>query len=97
MLAIGQFLLLRPATAWIQPEPVYALALAIVLFSTVLPVWAVSEVIRRLRAGPVALTGSLGPIVTPLLAWLLLDETLGLAQLASAVLVITEVMVMTRR
>jgi len=97
MLAIGQFLLLRPATAWVQPEPVYALALAMALFSTVLPVWAVSEAIRRLGAGPVALTGSLGPIVTLILAWLLLDETLGLAQLAGAVLVISGVMVMTRR
>ncbi|HRX70875.1 MAG: DMT family transporter [Gammaproteobacteria bacterium] len=97
VLAIGQFLLLRPTTAWIQPEPVYALALAMALFSTVLPVWAVSEAIRRLGAGPVALTGSLGPIVTLLLAWLLLDETLGLAQLTGAVLVISGVMVMTRR
>ncbi|MCB1777355.1 MAG: DMT family transporter [Candidatus Competibacteraceae bacterium] len=97
MLAIGQFLLLRPASAWIQPEPVYALALAMALFSTVLPVWAVSEAIRRLGAGPVALTGSLGPIVTLLFAWLLLDETLSLAQLVGAALVITGVMVMTRR
>ena len=88
---------MRPAPAWIQPEPAYALALAMALFSTVLPVWAVSEAIRRLGAGPVALTGSLGPIVTLLLAWLLLDEALGLAQLAGAVLVISGVMVMTRR
>ncbi|MDS4059614.1 MAG: EamA family transporter [Candidatus Contendobacter sp.] len=44
-----------------------------------------------------ALTGSLGPIVTLLLAWLLLDEPLGLAQLAGAALVIMGVTVMARR
>jgi drug/metabolite transporter (DMT)-like permease len=96
-LGIGQFLLLRPIAALAQPGPVYGLALAMALFSTVLPVWAVSEAIRRIGAGPVALTGSLGPIVTLLLAWLLLDETLGVAQLAGAALVIMGVTVMARR
>jgi len=97
VLAIGQFLLMRPITALVQPWPVYALALAMALFSTVLPVWLVSEAIRRLGAGPVALTGSLGPMVTLLLAWLLLDEALGMAQLAGAALVIIGVTVMARR
>jgi drug/metabolite transporter (DMT)-like permease len=96
-LALGQFLLLRPLAALAQPGPVYALALAMALCSTVLPVWAVSEAIRRLGPGPVALTGSLGPIVTLLLAWLLLDETLGVAQLIGAALVIAGVTVMARR
>ena len=96
-LAIGQFLLLRPLAALAQPGPVYGLALAMALFSTVLPVWAVSEAIRRLGPGPVALTGSLGPIVTLLLAWLLLDEALGVAQLAGAALVIVGITVMARR
>lgn len=96
-LAISQFLLMRPIAVLLQPWPVYALALAMALFSTVLPVWLVSEAIRRLGAGPVALTGSLGPIVTLLLAWLLLDEALGMAQLAGAALVIAGVTVMARR
>ena len=96
-LGIGQFLLLRPLAALVQPGPVYALALAMALFSTVLPVWAVAEAIRRLGPGPVALTGSLGPVVTLLLAWFLLDETLGIAQLIGAALVIMGVTVMARR
>lgn len=96
-LALGQFLLLRPLAALAQPGPVYALALAMALFSTVLPVWGVAEAIRRLGPGPVALTGSLGPLVTLLLAWLLLDEALGVAQLAGAALVIAGVTVMARR
>ena len=67
------------------------------LFSTVLPVWGVAEAIRRLGPGLVALTGSLGPIVTLLLAWLLLDEPLGLAPLTGSALVIAGVTVMARR
>lgn len=97
LLAIGQFLLMRPIATLVQPWPVYGLALAMALFSTVLPVWLVSEAIRRLGAGPVALTGSLGPVVTLLLGALLLDEVIGGAQLAGAALVITGVMVMARR
>ena len=94
LLALGQFLLLRPLSGLLQPAPVYGLALAMALLSTVLPVWLLSEAIRRLGAGPVALTGSLGPVVTLLLAWLLLDEALGVAQLAGVVLVIVGVTVM---
>ncbi len=62
-----------------------------------LPVWLVSEAIRRLGAAAVALTGSLGPVVTLLLGWLLLDEAIGGVQLAGAALVIAGVTVMTRR
>ena len=97
LLALGQFLLLRPLAALVQPGPVYGLALAMALFSTVLPVGGVAEAIRRLGPGPVALTGSLGPVVMLGLAWFLLDETLGLAQLAGAALVIAGVTVMARR
>ncbi len=88
---------LRPFAALAQPWPVYGLALTMALFATVLPVWLVSEAIRRLGAGLVALTGSLGPVVTLLLGWLLLDEAIGGAQLAGAALVIAGVTVMTRR
>ncbi len=97
LLALGQFLLLRPLATLIQPGAVYGLAVAMALFSTVLPVWLLSEAIRRIGAGPVALMGSLGPIVTLLLAWWLLDEGLGGVQLAGAALVIAGVTVMARR
>ena len=97
ILAIGQFLLTRSFTTLDQPWQVYALALGMALFSTVLPVWMVSEAIRRLGAGPVALTGSLGPVVTLLLAWWLLNEPLGITQLLGSALVIGGVMMMARR
>lgn len=97
LLCIGQFLLLRPLSALDQPWQVYALGLAMALFSTVAPVWLVSEAIRRLGAGPVSLTGTLGPVITIFLGWLMLDEALGLGQIGGAALVIAGVLVMARR
>ncbi|WP_244860788.1 EamA family transporter [Aromatoleum petrolei] len=97
VLCIGQFFVLRPVSALDQPWQVYALGVAMALMSTVAPVWLVSEAIRRLGAGPVSLMGTLGPVVTILLGWLLLDEALGVSQLAGAALVIVGVLVMARR
>jgi drug/metabolite transporter (DMT)-like permease len=97
LLSIGQFVVLRPLSALVLPWQVYALGLAMALFSTVAPVWLVSEAIRRLGAGPVSLTGTLGPVVTIFLGWLMLDEALGPGQLGGAALVIAGVLVMARR
>jgi threonine/homoserine efflux transporter RhtA len=46
--------LTRPLGLLVQPAPVLLLAGAMALFSTVLPVWMVSEAIRRMGAGPVS-------------------------------------------
>lgn len=97
VLCIAQFFVLRPVSALDLPWQVYALGAAMALMSTVAPVWLVSEAIRRLGAGPVSLMGTLGPVVTIVLGWLLLDESLGVAQLAGAALVIAGVLVMARR
>jgi drug/metabolite transporter (DMT)-like permease len=97
LLSIAQFAVLRPAASLVQPWPVYGLALAMALFSTVLPVWMLSEAIRRIEAGPVALTGTLGPVLTLFLGWGLLGEEISRAQLAGAALVLVGVLVMTKR
>ena len=87
--ALLQFAALRPlAMLAVQPWQVHGLSAAMAVFSTVLPIWLVSEAIRRLGAGPTAMIGSLGPPVTMLMAWLLLGEALGLLQLLGAALVI---------
>ncbi len=98
LFSLAQFFLLRPAAELFRQHwEVYALTLGMALFSTVAPVWLVSEAIRRLGAGPVSLTGSLGPAVTIVLGWLLLDEPIGLVQLAGAAMVVGGVVVMARR
>ncbi|MBS0388526.1 MAG: DMT family transporter, partial [Proteobacteria bacterium] len=84
-----QFAALRPIGLLVaQPWPVQALSAAMAVFSTVLPIWLVSEAIRRLGASTTAMIGSLGPPITMLLAWLMLGEKLGLLQLFGAALVI---------
>ena len=89
VLALTQFAVLRPiATIVAQPWQVQILSLAMAVFSTVLPVWFVTVAMRQLGAGPTAMIGSLGPVITLLLAWLLLGESLGALQLLGAALVI---------
>jgi len=58
------------------------------VFATVLPIWLVSEAMRLLGSGTTAIIGSLGPVLTTLIAWAVLDEPLGLMQLAGLVLVV---------
>ncbi len=94
--SIAQFAAMRPLEALAQPWQVHALSLAMAVFSTVAPVWMVSEAIRRLGAGPVSLTGTLGPVITLFLGFLILDEHIGLAQLAGTTMVIGGVLVMAR-
>jgi drug/metabolite transporter (DMT)-like permease len=89
LLALAQFVVLRPlATIVAQPWQVQALGVAMAVFSTVLPVWFVTVAMRELGAGPTAMVGSLGPVITLLLAWLVLGEPLGTLQLLGAALVI---------
>jgi len=92
-----QFVLLRPFSALHQPWQVHAIGVALALFSTVLPIWLVTEAIRRLGASTAAMIATLGPVLTILLAYLFLDEPLNLVQLAGAALIVLSVMVLTDR
>ncbi|WP_374262751.1 DMT family transporter [Zoogloea sp.] len=97
LLCLGHFALTRPLGLLVQPAPVLGLAAAMALFSTVLPVWMVSEAIRRLGAGPVSLIGTLGPVVTLFLGWLILAEPIGLFQLLGGTLVVAGVVLVGKR
>ncbi|MCC7463808.1 MAG: DMT family transporter [Gammaproteobacteria bacterium] len=96
LFVLVQFAALRPLHALAQPLPVHALSLAMAVFATVLPIWLVVEAIRRLGAGPTAIIGSLGPVLTLLLAWALLGEPVSALQLAGAALVIAGVWLVGR-
>ena len=97
VLCVLQFVALRPLSALILPWQVHALSIAMAVFSTVLPIWLVTEAIRRLGAPTASMFGSLGPIFTILLAWALLREPLNWLQLAGAGLVIAASSRLTRR
>jgi drug/metabolite transporter (DMT)-like permease len=86
-----QFVLLRPLSSLARPWPVHAYGAAMAVFSTVLPVWLANEGIRRLGAATAAMVGSLGPVLTILLAAGFLGEPLNALQLVGAVVVILAV------
>jgi len=96
--SIAQFLALRPIDLiFAQPWQVWAILLVMVAVSTVAPVWMVSEAIRRIGAGPVSMTSTMGPVITIALGWVILAEPFGWNQFFGAVLVIGGVWLVSRR
>ena len=86
---ITHFLLSAPETGlWSHPLPVYGYAFAMAIFSTVIPSFLISIGIKRIGASNAAIFGGIGPISTIVLANLLLDESLTVAQLWGTALVI---------
>ena len=91
----AQFALMRSVEALAVPPSIYALSLAMAVFSTVLPTWLVAEAVRRLGANTSSLIGSLGPVFTIGLGAMILGEAVHWVQLAGAALVLTGVMLVT--
>jgi drug/metabolite transporter (DMT)-like permease len=91
-----QFVVMRPLTALDLPMQVYALSLAMAIFSTVLPVFLLSLAIRQIGAGRTALLGSIGPIATIYMAYLFLHETISLLQIMGSALVLAGVLLIAR-
>ena len=93
----GHFLAVQPLAALVQPWQVYALGAAMGLFSTVVPVFALTAAIRRIGSGQTALVGMVGPLLTIVFAWLLLDEGFSTAQMIGVALVVAGVATVSRR
>ena len=91
------FLGVQPLTAFIQPLPVYGWALAMALFATVIPVFALSAAIRRIGAGPASLFGMVGPILTIGFGWWLLGERISIEQTIGATFVVLGILIVSRR
>lgn len=94
---IGQFFLWHPASALLVPLPAFGLAVAMAIGSTVIPSFLISEAIARVGPGPASVTGGAGPIITTLLAVLLLGEPLTAWHIAGMALVIAGVVVLSRK
>ena len=90
-----QFLLTRAMTDLVQPGPVYVYALAMAVFSTVLPVWMMVEGMRRMGAASASIIGMAGPIITIFMASAFLNEAISAVQLAGAALVLAGVSVIS--
>ena len=83
------FALTRPSSLLLsQPLPVWGYGVAMALFSTVLPLYALSAAMVRIGTGKSAIFGSLGPILTIIMSMQLLDEWLTPLQWCGVVLVL---------
>lgn len=91
------FALSRPVLALAQPWPVVGWALAMALFSTVAPVFALSEAIRRIGAGRAALASMMGPLLTIGFGWWLLHERVSPEQIVGALLVVCGILVVSQK
>ena len=91
------FLLSRPWQQLLLPAPVYGYSLGMALFSTILPIVWQSLAIRHIGAARAVLIGTLGPALTIFFGWWLLHEAESLSQLAGTVLVISGVLLASRR
>jgi drug/metabolite transporter (DMT)-like permease len=94
---LAQFLLMRPLAALAVPWTVHALAIAMAVLSTFVPVWLVAEALKRIDANTVALVGSLGPVFTIGFGHALLDEPLHAIQFAGVALVLAGVLLVSYR
>lgn len=77
-----------PVTQLAQPLPVLGWAVAMAVFSTVLPVFWLSAAIRRIGAARTAMIGSLGPVLTIGMGALFLREPMSVAQAVGTLLVV---------
>lgn len=92
------YLLARPWNDVLhQSWPIYALAFAMAMVSTVLPVFMQSAAIKALGAGRASLIGMVGPLATIFFGWLFLGEALSLWQLFGALLVIAGILIISRK
>ncbi|HRJ51551.1 MAG TPA: DMT family transporter [Candidatus Thiothrix moscowensis] len=85
------FLLTHRLTDLLVSPMAWGYVLLLGIFSTVLPSFMVSEAIGRIGAARTSIVGTSGPIITILLAVLVLGEPFGWFHLAGMVLVMTGV------
>lgn len=88
-----QFALTHPLADLHQSSRVYALSIAMAIFSTVLPVFLLSAGIRMIGSGHASMVGAIGPVSTIALAYVFLGEAISLAQIAGSLLVLAGVLV----
>ena len=91
------FFFSQPLSAYDLPPRIYAYVLAIVAFSTVLPMFMQSASIRLIGTARSVLIGTLGPVLTIFFGWWILGEPLSLAQMLGTGLVLSGVFMVTRR
>jgi drug/metabolite transporter (DMT)-like permease len=77
------------------PAGVYWISIAMAIFSTVLPTFAVSEGIRMIGSGNASIIGGIGPVSTIVLANIYLGEAISVQQLAGTFVVLAGVLMIS--
>lgn len=91
------FFLTNPISTYNLPPRIYAYILAIVAFSTVLPMFMQSASIKRIGTARSVLIGTIGPVLTIFFGWWILDEPMSLAQGLGTILVLGGVLLVTKK
>ena len=90
-----QFGVTHPLSALNLSLRVYELAIAMAIFSTVLPVFLLSYAIRRIGSGSASLIGTIGPVSTIYMAYAILGENISLLQIVGSSLVLVGVVIIS--
>lgn len=77
---------------FIQSENIYFLSFLMAIFSTVVPVFLLSQGIQRIGSSRAAIVGSIGPVSTLYMSQIFLDEKIGLSEILGSILIITGVL-----
>jgi drug/metabolite transporter (DMT)-like permease len=89
------FLATKPVEQLTPSTEIFGLALALALISTVAPAFLMSAGIRRIGASNAAIIGTVGPVSTLILAYLVLDESLGPIEIIGSFMVLAGVVIVS--
>tara|TARA_B100000795_G_C22802517_1_gene442692 strand:- start:2780 stop:3667 length:888 start_codon:yes stop_codon:yes gene_type:complete len=79
------------------PWQVYALGIIIAVFNTVLPSYMISSAIQTIGASTTSILSSVGPISVIILSYFLLDEQISYYQIIGTLVVISGVLIISRK
>lgn len=95
---LAHYLIMAPISELFnQPQQVYIYGLIIAIFCTVIPSFMVSEAIKIVGPQRTAVTGSAGPIITAIVAVVVLDEAFTIYHFTGTALVVGAVTWMALR
>lgn len=87
-MVIIHYLITNDIRIFDMPADFYLYGLALALISTVFPAFMMNAGIKQLGASRTAVLTSIGPVMTLILAWGILGESIGLLQIAGTVLIL---------
>lgn len=94
---LTHWLITHPFSSIQQPLPVWAYALTIAIVSTVLPVYALTNAMKRIGASRTAVIGSFGPVLSIILSMGILHEHLAALQWLGAAVVLGGVYLVSKK